>query len=745
LAGALFSISLLGVWLASSERALAQTEPAAPSATPSPADAEVAADLAHDGDIEGAIGAYVAVITRRPLAERLPARLALARLLLEEEQPGAAAAQLDAYLLEAPSRVDVRPAQYLLAEALAEQGDWAGALPLYEAYIDAGGGAGTYARLGQAEALARLGRGVEADEVGRDAIREELPPSILASFELTMAQALEELFPSQSRAWYDRLLTHSQSPADQALALWRSAVIQRGLGDEQVLADAWLTIIQRFPATPTAQTIVDSPPPGVGSLDSYYTGLVHYRAGRNEDARQGFEQSLLANQQGANASLAARASFYLAVLDERDGNADAAIDGYGRVVSLDPTVELADDALWWQARLLEAADRLDEATSSYQRLAANYGETDWGAEARLRAGLLALDAGQASGAARLFGAVAVQSEDEERQRSLLWQGKALDAAGDRSEAEAVWSTLRDEAHDDYYGLRAGVLLGGSETLENAGIEDGDDEPDWPVIEDWLDQAAGVDVSSGREALWLSRHWGLGQELRAIGLRRHADAEFSALLEGAGNDTAVLYQLVRFYESLDEPDLTARASARLLGALPEDIAELAPRDLWRLAYPAPYADLVGDAANREDVPDVLMLAMVRQESFFDPQAGSSAGALGLTQVIPLTGEAIASDLGIADFEIEHLFRPDVSLQFGARYLSQQLEAFDGDVYQALAAYNGGPGNAARWADAAEGDVDRFVEEISFAQTKLYVKLVSENLARYRQLYLDLDAPQLHNDS
>jgi soluble lytic murein transglycosylase len=155
-------------------------------------------------------------------------------------------------------------------------------------------------------------------------------------------------------------------------------------------------------------------------------------------------------------------------------------------------------------------------------------------------------------------------------------------------------------------------------------------------------------------------------------------------------------------------------------------------------------LLRESSDEGNVPDVLMLAVVRQESFFDPRAGSSAGALGLTQVIPLTGEAIASDLGIADFQVDQLFRPGVSLRFGARYLGQQLDAFDGNLYHALAAYNGGPGNAERWARAADGDVDRFVEEISFAQTRLYVKLVSENLARYRQLYLGLDAPQLPQD-
>jgi soluble lytic murein transglycosylase len=114
------------------------------------------------------------------------------------------------------------------------------------------------------------------------------------------------------------------------------------------------------------------------------------------------------------------------------------------------------------------------------------------------------------------------------------------------------------------------------------------------------------------------------------------------------------------------------------------------------------------------------------------------------VVPATGAAIARDLEITGFETEQLFRPALSLRFGAYYLGEQLRAFKGNVYQALAAYNAGPGSAQRWQAVAGDDADRFFEQIDFAQTKAYVQLVSENLARYRQLYQGLDAPSLPED-
>jgi soluble lytic murein transglycosylase len=176
---------------------------------------------------------------------------------------------------------------------------------------------------------------------------------------------------------------------------------------------------------------------------------------------------------------------------------------------------------------------------------------------------------------------------------------------------------------------------------------------------------------------------------------------------------------------------------LLEALPEPAADAAPPGLLRLAYPVDYASLVQSTGDRTDVSPLLLLALIRQESFFDPWAGSSAGALGLTQVIPSTAEGIAADLGLrTEFSDQDLFRPAISIEFGAHYLSEQLDAFDGRLAPALAAYNAGPANARRWLN---DDDDLFLEDIPFGQTRAYVKLVTENLAAYRSLYAGSSTP------
>jgi soluble lytic murein transglycosylase len=188
-------------------------------------------------------------------------------------------------------------------------------------------------------------------------------------------------------------------------------------------------------------------------------------------------------------------------------------------------------------------------------------------------------------------------------------------------------------------------------------------------------------------------------------------------------------------------MASRSAQLILESLSPDERAVAPKALLRLAYPRDYMPLLQDAQKAEGVSPDVMLALMRQESFFDPLAGSGAGATGLTQVIPSTGQEIATDMGVSDFTDADLLRPVVSISFGAHYLQQQLSDFEGNLYFALAAYNAGPGAAQSWADAAGDDVDLFLEQVDVGEANLYVRLVMQNLAVYRYLYEGAPRPSL----
>ena len=131
-----------------------------------------------------------------------------------------------------------------------------------------------------------------------------------------------------------------------------------------------------------------------------------------------------------------------------------------------------------------------------------------------------------------------------------------------------------------------------------------------------------------------------------------------------------------------------------------------------ALPAgtPYAAEIQAAAARHGLDPALLAGLIRQESGFDPSAGSHAGAQGLAQLMPGTAAA----LGVSD-----PFDPVQSIDGGARYLREQLDRFGGDVVRGLAAYNAGP-----------GAVQRFGGVPPYAETQEYVRRVQAYAAEYR---------------
>ena len=105
-----------------------------------------------------------------------------------------------------------------------------------------------------------------------------------------------------------------------------------------------------------------------------------------------------------------------------------------------------------------------------------------------------------------------------------------------------------------------------------------------------------------------------------------------------------------------------------------------------------------------------------------------------QIIPSTGEEIAARLNWPeDYKQQDLYRPYVNIQFGVEYLDRQRNYFKGDLYTALAAYNGGPGNAIRWSSLAPADQDLFLEIINFEETRSYIQRIYEIFTIYRRLY------------
>lgn len=179
----------------------------------------------------------------------------------------------------------------------------------------------------------------------------------------------------------------------------------------------------------------------------------------------------------------------------------------------------------------------------------------------------------------------------------------------------------------------------------------------------------------------------------------------------------------------------------LGALILGIALLAPlfrsavRDISGL--PIAHEAEIRQQAQEKDLNPALIAGVIYAESKFVDQT-SSAGALGLMQLMPDTAQFIAQRSGGTAFTIEDLSTPKVNIAYGSWYLRYLLDHYDGDEVRALAAYNGGMGNVNQWIAEAQARGDTFSEaDIPFAETREYVDRVRTARREYARTY----GPQL----
>lgn len=179
-------------------------------------------------------------------------------------------------------------------------------------------------------------------------------------------------------------------------------------------------------------------------------------------------------------------------------------------------------------------------------------------------------------------------------------------------------------------------------------------------------------------------------------------------------------------------LSAIVILALLAAIGIVIARAADKGYRELALPLRHDDIIRQQAKAKNLDPALIAAVIYQESRFRPRK-STAGALGLMQLLPDTAHFIAGKTGGTKFTTEDLATPQINIQYGAWYLRWLLDHFDEDEVTALAAYNAGIGNVEKWLAASGQTHITDVGQIPFAETRHYVKNVLEAREQYRRKY------------
>ncbi|MBR6641861.1 MAG: lytic transglycosylase domain-containing protein [Clostridia bacterium] len=156
----------------------------------------------------------------------------------------------------------------------------------------------------------------------------------------------------------------------------------------------------------------------------------------------------------------------------------------------------------------------------------------------------------------------------------------------------------------------------------------------------------------------------------------------------------------------------------------------------LIYPRKYKDIVEQAASIYNVDPNLIYAVIKQESNFNKDAVSSAGAKGLMQIIDPTAKQMARRIDSIDDKNYDVFDPYTNIHIGTKYLSYLIKYFDGNYYLAIIAYNAGMGRVDTWLEAEYNeytDYTKLLENIKYNETKTYFEKVLNYYNIYTKLY------------
>jgi soluble lytic murein transglycosylase len=603
-----------------------------------------------------------------------------------------------------------RPAELAparVADCLWQEGDHAKAARAYAAVLKAAGKhADAFVDVGVARfRLAEVAADRDAAAGRRQflALATDLPAHPLADEALRRAAppAAAALAPGQT-------IADALSPEDR---LRRAEALTRDRHWDEALAE-----LGKLPAG-------DKLPPALAAERDFQIGMTKFHM-RRDYARAG--ELLLATAPKLSGEKAAEAQFHGARALSRVDRDDEAIAGYKKVIELYPRSRWAAEAQYLSGWLDYNRGRFRESLPGLQATLDHFGKSPFADDAAwclAFAHLLLGDADAAfAGLARYAKMPATgMTSDERAAQVAYWRARLHEKLGHKNEAIGGYGALVRDRPLSFYGLLAAARLhdakvDSSNDVFRAAPTAADFSPRHPEgnpavarVLELLD--AGMNVEAGEEL-------------------RRAEKD---ILARAGGDKAVPWLLGLYRRAGDYHRAYQLAESRGAAALAAPRPPAGARALWEAAYPRAYSELIEKYGPPAGNPDVLLYAIMRKESGFNPLDVSYADARGLLQMIPPTSARVAATAKLP-FAPDELYEPETNVRLGAIYIGSLYGKFGGQIPLAAGAYNAGPKAMAKWCEQhAKHPTDEFVELIAFAQTREYAKRVTALYAHYRYLY------------
>ena len=758
------------------------SSPTLPPPTPTPIPAVRIATADHalfNGDWETALKAYQEALTTSAEAEiRAAALLGIGRVQWLQNQPEMALETLATLRQTYPDTPQAEDACFYQAEAFRALARYDEADQAYTCYLKGRGtplGAYIYPRQGDV----RLQNGDPAGAVSAYQQALDMPRAGQREDDLLNLAAAYTANGqyNEALALYDQIFNQTGNDYIKAQTLYLSGNIYRTLGNPEEAFARYQQAVQDYPRAYDAYLALVELVNAGEPVDESQRGLVDYFAGQEGVALAAFDRYL---QAPGDLMRKAIARYYKGLILQQRGQYEDAIISWQWILTNTPQSDLLSDA-WdeiattqWvylddyptaiatyldfvqtypqhprapefydhAARVAERSGDFTQAAALWGALATEYPASSLASRAQLLSGVSYYRVGQYPQAQAAFFQLANNAGDASlRAAALLWLGKVQRAVGDESGAHNYWEQATQSDPTGYYSERARDLLNNREPFTPPLAYDlsFDRQAERAEAESWLIATFALPPATDLSTLGALENdprWQRGRQLWQLGLYEQARNELDELRVTVQNNPADSYHLGNALIELGlyRSGIYAIRQVLTLAGMDDAATMQAPHYFNRLRFGAYYADLIVPAAQENGFHPLFLFSLARQESLFEGFIGSAAGARGLMQIVPSTGAYIAELMGWPDnYTADDLYRPLVNVRFGAAYLARQRQAFDGDLYAALAAYNAGPGNAAVWHDLSGGDPDLFLEIIRYPETQRYIRGIYEMYSIYYNLY------------
>jgi soluble lytic murein transglycosylase len=446
-----------------------------------------------------------------------------------------------------------------------------------------------------------------------------------------------------------------------------------------------------------------------------------HRSGKNRDAKL-----VLALLGGEGGEVNARRLYLLGQIDFAANDNDAFYRTVDELRMAAPASSWLEQALLSAANLHLVHHEYDQALDTFREAQQRFPNGPRASYVHWKAAWLTLRQGRNQDAEKAFEEqIALYSSGPETSAALYWRARLAEEDNQPLMARAFYQKLSDRYRNFYYAelgrqrlkhlpatadaTTKYALLDHVPPLDNSGKVTDSEPPsdelhvqkaellgngglvDFAVRE--LQAAAATDGGS----------WSAAETAQLYDETGHFDQAIEVMKHSAPN-----------YFALDIPDL--------------------PRKYWEALFPKAYWSDLKRSSAANGLDPYLVASLIRQESEFNPNAVSRANAVGLMQLLPKTGKAVARQVKMKRYNASQLYTPAVNLQLGTRYFRGMVDKFGGSFEYALAAYNAGSDRVEDWLSQGKyRDPQEFVESIPFTETREYVQAILRNASVYKQLY------------